>query len=89
MKGDVDLVRETQNLHVRVVPVVSDTVAVGVALANPAAGLLTFLLQKVLRDPLGQMVAYEYDITGSWAQPNVVKTADGRARDKAAPAPSK
>ncbi|NLR75318.1 YhdP family protein [Leeia aquatica] len=84
LRGDIDLVRETQTLHVRVVPVVGDSVSVaaGLALSNPVAGLAAFLLQKILRDPIGQMVAFEYDVTGPWSNPNVVKTGDGQKTDK-------
>ncbi|MCB6182409.1 TIGR02099 family protein [Leeia sp. TBRC 13508] len=83
MKGDVDLVKESQALHVRVVPVIGDSVSVaaGLALANPAVGLGTFLIQKLLKDPIGQMVAFEYDVSGDWANPSVVKTADGNKSD--------
>ncbi|WP_169333574.1 YhdP family protein [Leeia oryzae] len=89
MKGDVDMVRETQNLHVRVVPVVGDSVSVaaGLAMANPVVGLGTFLLQKLFRDPLGQMIAFEYDVTGGWSNPTVVKTGDGKTVEPQKPAP--
>jgi uncharacterized protein (TIGR02099 family) len=73
MKGDVDTVRETQALDVRVVPSISDSVAVGTALVNPAVGLATFLVGKALKDPLDQFIAFEYKITGNWADPVVAK----------------
>lgn len=73
MKGDVDTVRETQALEVRVVPSISDSVAVGTALVNPAVGLATFLVGKALKDPLDQFIAFEYKITGNWTDPVVAK----------------
>ncbi|MBX9633319.1 MAG: TIGR02099 family protein [Burkholderiales bacterium] len=73
MKGDVDTVRETQALEVRVVPSISDSVAVGTAIVNPAVGLATFLVGKALKDPLDQFIAFEYKITGGWADPVVAK----------------
>lgn len=73
MKGDVDTVKETQALEVRVVPSISDSVAVGTALVNPAVGLATFLVGKALKDPLDQFIAFEYKITGSWTDPVVAK----------------
>ncbi|MBL8509097.1 MAG: hypothetical protein JNM11_11530, partial [Chitinimonas sp.] len=74
-RGETDIGRETQKLRVRIVPTVGDSFAVGagVALANPLVGVGAFLLQRVLKDPLGQMVAYEYDITGTWADPQYSK----------------
>ena len=73
MKGDVDTVQETQALEVRVVPSISDSVAVGTALVNPAVGLATFLVGKALKDPLDQFIAFEYRIAGSWTDPVVTK----------------
>jgi uncharacterized protein (TIGR02099 family) len=73
MKGDVDLVNETQALEVRVAPSISDSVALGTAILNPAVGLATFLVGKVLKDPLDQFVAFEYRVSGGWADPVVTK----------------
>lgn len=74
MSGDVDLHAETQKLHVRVFPSVSDSLSVaGALIGGPIAGVASFLVQKALKDPLGQMVAYEYSITGTWADPQASK----------------
>jgi uncharacterized protein (TIGR02099 family) len=74
-RGEADLAAETQNLRVRIIPTVGDSLAVGagVALANPVVGVGAYVLQRVLKDPLGRLVAYEYDITGPWADPQVVR----------------
>jgi uncharacterized protein (TIGR02099 family) len=73
--GQADLAQETQDLTVRVVPTIGDSVAVaaGVALLNPIVGAGALLAQRLLRDPLGQMLAYEYRVTGSWAEPKVIQ----------------
>jgi len=73
MKGDVDLVAETQALEIRVVPSISDSVAVGTAIVNPVVGLATFLVGKALKDPLDQFIAFEYKVTGGWTDPVVTK----------------
>lgn len=74
MQGTVDLARETQDLRVRVVPEVGSAAStVAGVLVNPAVGLGTLLAQKILRDPLGQMFAFEYGISGSWTDPKVEK----------------
>jgi uncharacterized protein YhdP len=74
MTGEVDLVRETQKLHVRVTPSLSDSVSIaGVLLGGPVAGVATILAQKILKDPLDQIFAYEYNVTGTWAEPQVSK----------------
>ena len=76
MSGSVDLAHETQNLHMRVVPSLGDgasTVAT-IVLANPILGLGATILQRLLKDPLGQIFAVEYDVTGSWSEPKVQRT---------------
>jgi len=74
MRGSVDLARETQDLRVRVVPALDSTASTAAAVAiNPVVGLTTLLAQKLLQNPLGQMFAFEYGISGSWADPKVEK----------------
>lgn len=73
MEGSTDLRAETQNLHVLVLPEVNVGSAslVYALLANPAIGLGTFLAQLLLREPLAKAFSFEYDITGSWQDPQV------------------
>jgi uncharacterized protein YhdP len=74
MAGEVDLARETQKLRVRVTPHVSDSVSIaGALLGGPVAGIAAFLAQKILKDPLEQLVSFEYAITGTWSDPQVAK----------------
>lgn len=73
MTGTTDLAKETQNLQVKVVPVVGDSVSLLAFLGGPAVGIGTFILQKLLKDPLGKMVAYDYAITGTWDNPTAIK----------------
>lgn len=73
MSGAVDLAAETQNLKVRVQPAVGDSIAIGAMIANPVAGAVVWAAQKLLRDPLDQAFAFEYAVTGSWADPKVEK----------------
>ncbi|GHD55703.1 YhdP family protein [Jeongeupia chitinilytica] len=70
-RGNANFVAGTQNLRVRIVPVIGDTVAIATGIINPVIGVAAFLLQRALRDPLGQLVAYEYDISGSMSDPQV------------------
>jgi len=42
-------------------------------LGGPAVGLGAFILQKIFKDPLGQIVAYDYAVTGTWDNPVVTK----------------
>ena len=73
LQGSADLKQETQNLQVRVVPEFNAnlaSVAVG-AMVNPAVGLGSLAAQYVLRKPLQQALAVEFDIDGSWTEPRI------------------
>jgi uncharacterized protein (TIGR02099 family) len=74
MAGQINLNDESQSLRVRIVPAVGDSVALVSALAiTPVLGASVYLAGKILNDPLGQLVAFEYDVTGSWLDPKVEK----------------
>jgi uncharacterized protein (TIGR02099 family) len=73
MSGEADLVHETQDLKVRVVPSLGDTASTAVAIVNPIAGAAALLAQRVLKDPLGRLFAFDYAVNGGWADPKVVK----------------
>ena len=75
MMGEVDLARETQDLEVRVVPALSDSVALGTAaVVNPAAGLAAYLLGKVFGNPLGKAASFQFRVSGPWAEPVVTSS---------------
>lgn len=73
--GTANIEQETQDLRVMVQPTLSESVALGAAagLINPVAGVVTYLAQKVLSDPIEKLFAYRYAITGNWADPVVSK----------------
>ncbi len=75
MQGSTDIEAETQDLRVLVQPTLSESVAIGAAasLLNPVAGVVTYLAQKVLSDPIERLFAFEYTITGTWDDPLVLK----------------
>jgi uncharacterized protein (TIGR02099 family) len=77
MRGIASLSDETQDLRVRVVPSIADNVAAaaGLALINPVVGLGALVAQRVLKEPIGQMLAYEYRVTGAWDDPKVERVA--------------
>ena len=75
MNGSVDLAGETQDLKVRVQPALGETVATGVLLVNPAIGAAAWLMNKVFGNPLDKAFAFDYAVTGSWADPKVEKLA--------------
>ena len=82
----MDIARETQNLHVAVLPEINAGMAsLAYSVINPAIGVGTFLAQLFLKDPLSKTFTYEYQITGSWTEPNIVqiKNREGPGSRKA------
>ncbi|MEZ0245809.1 MAG: YhdP family protein [Methylophilaceae bacterium] len=84
IKGETDLARETQNLHIKVTPSISDSLSVAAFAGGPAVGVAAIVAQKLLNDPFNKLIAYEYDITGTWDDPQEVKTKSDKP---AAPTP--
>ncbi|MBA2547375.1 MAG: TIGR02099 family protein [Burkholderiaceae bacterium] len=74
MSGTIDLRNETQQLHLLVLPEIdASTAALALGVANPVLGLGAFVASYVLRNPLSKAFALEYDITGTWSQPNIAR----------------
>lgn len=73
LEGSADINRETQDLRVLVLPEVNAGLAsLGyAALVNPAVGLGAFIAQFILRNPLRELLSYEYRVTGTWNDPVV------------------
>lgn len=78
MSGTADLGRETQDLRVRVVPGLGDSASTAIAIVNPVAGVTAALAQRVLKNPLGQIFAHEFSVSGSWADPQVARLTPPR-----------
>lgn len=74
MQGETDLAGETQNLRVKVIPIIGESLSVaGALLGGPVVGIAALVAQKLLKDPIDQIASYEYSITGTWDNPNVTK----------------
>ncbi len=87
MEGRADIERETQDLHVVVVPEINAMTASLVASAiNPVIGLSSFLAQVFLRGPLMQAATQEFRIDGTWDEPRVQRVARQRPDPGAPPA---
>jgi uncharacterized protein (TIGR02099 family) len=83
MSGVTDLAKETQNLRLTVVPVVGEGVAVaGAVLGGPIVGVTAYVLQQLLKNPVGKIVSHEYQVTGSWDNPQLSKVVS-RGRQEA------
>jgi uncharacterized protein (TIGR02099 family) len=73
MSGDVDLAQETQNMRVRVIPSLGDSASTVIALVNPLLAIPAAIAQKILKDPLGHIFAFDYSVSGAWSDPKVAK----------------
>jgi len=51
---------------------------------TPALWLATLLLSRLVHNPLGKVVAYEYSVTGSWDNPQVTRISAPLAQAAAA-----
>ncbi len=84
MEGSADLVKETEDLRVVVVPEINaGTASLAYAVINPAVGLGTFLAQYFLRKPLMAASTREFHITGPWDDPKVERVARSKLGDAA------
>lgn len=72
LEGRANLRDETQDLHVVVIPELNTTTMALVTTAiNPVIGIGTFLAQALFKGPLTQAVTQEFDVSGSWSEPEV------------------
>jgi uncharacterized protein (TIGR02099 family) len=79
MSGLADLNQETVQLRVKVIPKVSEGVAVaGAIIAGPLAGVGALAAQKLLRDPIEEAISQEYMVTGPWLAPDVKRLAKAK-----------
>jgi uncharacterized protein (TIGR02099 family) len=74
LKGSVDLDRETQDIRVRVLPTLGESVSmIGLIAISPAVGIGSLIANKILDNPLDKLVSFEYNVSGTWGNPKVVK----------------
>ena len=78
MTGQVDMNRETQDLKVRILPTIGDNVSLLSFAAGPVVGVGVLLANKILREPLDKLVSFEYNVSGSWADPKVEKAGQSK-----------
>ena len=80
MKGSVDLNRGTQELRVKVMPTIGNSMSViGAFAISPVVGLGSLIVNKVLGNPLDKLASFDYNVSGTWSNPDVVKISGIKA----------
>jgi uncharacterized protein YhdP len=84
MSGLANLNQETVQLRVKVIPKLSEGVAVaGALIAGPLAGVGALAAQKLLSDPIEEAISQEYMVTGPWLSPDVKRLPKAKAEVQA------
>ncbi|MDP1924785.1 MAG: YhdP family protein [Thiobacillus sp.] len=83
MSGLADLNQETVQLRLKVIPKLSEGVAIASALiGGPLAGVGVLAAQKLLRDPIEEASSQSFMVTGSWLDPEVARLAKTQTKTK-------
>ena len=72
-EGRIGLAKEDYDMQVKVSPEFGGNIALFTALANPAAGALVFLTQKLFRKELSSVSHFTYEVLGPWKSPEITK----------------
>lgn len=81
MTGSANLLRETQDLEVSVVPRINaTTTSVAAAFINPVLGIGTLAAQLLFADEFSKVFTQHYFVTGSWADPKITKVEENKPR---------
>ncbi len=89
MEGTANIARETQDIKVVVVPEINaGTASLVATVINPAIGIGTFLAQLILRRPVIEAATQEFHLTGSWAEPQIVRVKRNSIPAASLPAPA-
>jgi uncharacterized protein YhdP len=75
MSGETNIIKETQDLNVKVTPHISDSLSIAALAGGPIAGAAAFVAQKILKDPLNKVLTSEYRIIGTWENPEEVNNS--------------
>lgn len=79
MFGTANVVDETQDFHVTVVPHLNAVSAsIAAAIVNPVIGLGTLVAQLALAEPISRSLTRYYQVQGHWDKPEVRRTTGNR-----------
>ena len=84
-----NLQKETQQLFVKVMPRISDSISLAALAGGPLVGAIAFLAQKILKDPLNKIASSRYEITGTWDNPKEIESEKGNVQKQNNTSPMK
>ena len=73
VKGETNLAKETQHVFIKVTPYITDTLSLAAFAGGPIVGIGAYIAQKLLKDPLNKFAIDEYEIVGTWSEPQEVE----------------
>ncbi|MFZ9641901.1 MAG: YhdP family protein [Candidatus Methylopumilus sp.] len=85
IKGETDLDKETQHFYIKVKPYISDTLSLAAFAGGPAVGAAAYIAQKILKDPLNKIAETQYEIVGTWSNPQEKESKTAPATNSNAP----
>jgi uncharacterized protein YhdP len=56
-------------------PHISDSLSLAALAGGPLVGAVAFLAQKILKDPLNKIASTEYEIIGTWDNPQEINAS--------------
>ncbi len=72
MKGDLDLVKHTYDLNLKISPHITASLPVVATIAGgPVAGVAAWVANKIINQSMQKISAYSYKISGPWDEPVV------------------
>ncbi len=85
MRGETDLDKETQHFYIKVKPYISDTLSLAAFAGGPAVGAAAYIAQKLLKDPLNKIAETQYEIVGTWSDPQEKDSKPSPANSPSSP----
>lgn len=86
MKGDLDLVRQTYDMSLKISPHITASLPIVATIAGgPVAGVATWVATKIINQGMQKISAYSYKISGPWKQPVVQQLTIVRKKNNPIP----